>query len=45
MSSNSNIQVKFESVKMSDDETIVEYNTRVLDVVNESFVLGEKIIS
>lgn len=32
----------FEALKMSDDETIVDFNVRVLDIANESFALGEK---
>lgn len=33
---------KFEALKMSDDESIVEFNVRVLDFAIESFALGEK---
>ena len=28
---------------MMEDESIVEFNIRVLDIVNESFALGERI--
>ena len=34
---------KFETLKMSEDEFVAEYNERVLEIVNESFNLGEKI--
>lgn len=34
---------RFEALKMADDETLAEYNVKVLDIVNESFLLGEKI--
>lgn len=34
---------KFESFKMIEDETITDYNMRGLDIINESFALGEKI--
>lgn len=33
---------KFEALKMSEDETIIEYNVRVLDIANESFALAER---
>lgn len=33
---------QFEALKMAEDETIVEFNVRVLDLANESFALGEK---
>ena len=33
----------FESLRMTEDETIVEFNVRVLDIANEFFVLGERI--
>lgn len=33
---------KFEALKMSEDEPIVQFNVRVLDIANESFILGEK---
>ncbi|CAM9000350.1 unnamed protein product [Rhodiola kirilowii] len=32
---------KFESLKMKEDKTIADFNTRVLDISNESFALGE----
>lgn len=28
---------------MNDDESIAEFNVRLLDIANESFALGEKI--
>ena len=34
---------RFEALKMVEEETIVEFNVRVLDLANESFVLGENI--
>ncbi|XP_050935670.1 uncharacterized protein LOC103502061 [Cucumis melo] len=34
---------KFEAVKLIEDETIVEFNVRVLDLANESFALSEKL--
>ena len=34
---------KFEALKMSKDEIVVDYNERVLEIANESFNLGEKI--
>lgn len=34
---------RFEAFKMADDETLAEYIVRVLDITNESFLLGEKI--
>ena len=37
------ITSKFEALEMSDDEFIAEYNKRVMEIVNESFRLGEKI--
>lgn len=37
------LTTKFQSLKMSEDETIVEFNVRLLDIANESFSLGEKI--
>lgn len=30
---------------MSDDESIVEFNVHVLDIANESFALGEKMLN
>lgn len=35
---------KFEGLKMIEEETVVEYNVRVLEITNESFNLGEKIL-
>ncbi|CAM8971606.1 unnamed protein product [Rhodiola kirilowii] len=32
---------KFENLRMLEDETITDFNTRVLDISNESFALGE----
>ncbi|CAM8963409.1 unnamed protein product [Rhodiola kirilowii] len=32
---------KFKNMKMKEDETIADFNTRVLDISNESFALGE----
>ncbi|CAM8993452.1 unnamed protein product [Rhodiola kirilowii] len=32
---------KFKNLKMQEDETIADFNTRVLDISNESFALGE----
>ncbi|CAM8937745.1 unnamed protein product [Rhodiola kirilowii] len=32
---------KFENLRMQEDETIADFNTRVLDISNESFALGE----
>ncbi|CAM8891708.1 unnamed protein product [Rhodiola kirilowii] len=32
---------KFESLRMKEDETIADFNTRVLDISNESFALRE----
>ncbi|KAK2456842.1 gag-protease polyprotein [Trifolium repens] len=34
---------KFENLRMEDDETISEFNTRVRDIANSCFALGEKI--
>ncbi|KAK2362825.1 gag-protease polyprotein [Trifolium repens] len=34
---------KFENLRMEDDETILEFNTRVRDIANSCFALGEKI--
>ncbi|TYK04708.1 gag-pol polyprotein [Cucumis melo var. makuwa] len=34
---------RFEALKMSEDESVAEYNERVLAIANESFKLGEKI--
>ncbi|CAM8893205.1 unnamed protein product [Rhodiola kirilowii] len=32
---------KFKNLRMQEDETIADFNTRVLDIPNESFTLGE----
>ncbi|CAM8943821.1 unnamed protein product [Rhodiola kirilowii] len=32
---------KFENLRMQEDETISDFNTRVLDISNEAFALGE----
>ncbi|CAM8978507.1 unnamed protein product [Rhodiola kirilowii] len=32
---------KFENLRMQEDETITDFNTRVLDISNEAFALGE----
>ncbi|CAM8929385.1 unnamed protein product [Rhodiola kirilowii] len=32
---------KFENLRMQEDETIADFNTRVLDISNEAFTLGE----
>lgn len=37
------LATKFENLKMEDDETIIEFNMRLLDIANESLALGEKI--
>lgn len=37
------LTTKFESLKMLEEETIIEFNVRLLDIANESFDLGEKI--
>lgn len=34
---------QFESLKMLEDEIIVEFNVHLLDIVSEYFALGEKI--
>ncbi|CAM8941260.1 unnamed protein product [Rhodiola kirilowii] len=34
---------KFENLRMQEDETITDFNTRVLDISNEAFALGEPI--
>ncbi|CAM8965641.1 unnamed protein product [Rhodiola kirilowii] len=34
---------KFENLRMQEDETIVDFNTRVLNIANEAFALGEPI--
>ncbi|CAM8997351.1 unnamed protein product [Rhodiola kirilowii] len=35
------ITTKFENLRMQKDETIADFNTRVLDISNEAFSLGE----
>ncbi|CAM8990838.1 unnamed protein product [Rhodiola kirilowii] len=35
------VTAKFENLRMREDETIVDFNTRVLDISNEAFALGE----
>ncbi|KAA0064266.1 gag-pol polyprotein [Cucumis melo var. makuwa] len=37
------ITSKFEALKMAEDETISEYNERVLEIANDSLLRGEKI--
>ena len=37
------ITLKFEALKMSEDESVSDYNERVLEIANESLLLGEKI--
>ncbi|TYK21443.1 gag-pol polyprotein [Cucumis melo var. makuwa] len=37
------ITSKFEALKMTEDETVSEYNERVLEIANDSLLLGEKI--
>ncbi|CAM8886958.1 unnamed protein product [Rhodiola kirilowii] len=34
---------KFENLRMQEDETIADFNTRILDISNEAFALGEPI--
>ncbi|CAM8877687.1 unnamed protein product [Rhodiola kirilowii] len=34
---------KFENLRMQEDETITDFNTRVLDISNELFALGEPV--
>ena len=34
---------KFEALKMSEDESVAEYNERILEIADESFNLGENI--
>jgi hypothetical protein len=36
------LTTKFENLKMDIDETISEFNTRLRDIANSSFALGEK---
>ncbi|KAA0065827.1 gag-pol polyprotein [Cucumis melo var. makuwa] len=38
------ITSKFEALKMFEDESVSEYNERVLEIANESLLLGEKIL-
>ncbi|CAM8940778.1 unnamed protein product [Rhodiola kirilowii] len=35
------VTLKFENLRMQEDETITDFNTQVLDISNESFALGE----
>ncbi|KAA0066292.1 gag-pol polyprotein [Cucumis melo var. makuwa] len=37
------ITSKFEALKMTKDESVSEYNERVLEIANDSLLLGEKI--
>ncbi|KAA0033527.1 gag-proteinase polyprotein [Cucumis melo var. makuwa] len=37
------ITSKFEALKMTEDESVSDYNKRVLEIANESLLLGEKI--
>ncbi|CAM8903043.1 unnamed protein product [Rhodiola kirilowii] len=37
------VTTKFEDLKMKEEETIVEFNTRVLDLLNEAAALGKPI--
>ncbi|KAA0041441.1 gag-pol polyprotein [Cucumis melo var. makuwa] len=37
------ITSKFEALKMTEDESVSEYNERVLEIANDSLLLGEKI--
>ncbi|KAK2402591.1 gag-protease polyprotein [Trifolium repens] len=42
----SNLQLlatKFENLRMEDEETISQFNTRIRDIANSTFALGEKI--
>ncbi|KAA0048403.1 gag-pol polyprotein [Cucumis melo var. makuwa] len=34
---------KFEALRMTEDESVSDYNKRVLEIANESLLLGEKI--
>ena len=36
------ITSKFEALKMTEDESVSEYNERVLEIANDSLLLGEK---
>ncbi|CAM8909317.1 unnamed protein product [Rhodiola kirilowii] len=35
------VTTKFENLRMQEDETIADFNTRVIDISNEAFSLGE----
>ncbi|TYK18530.1 gag-pol polyprotein [Cucumis melo var. makuwa] len=37
------ITSKFEALRMTEDESVSEYNKRVIEITNESLLLGEKI--
>lgn len=37
------LTTKFESLRMLEDESVVEFNVHLLDIANELFALGEKI--
>ncbi|KAK2389850.1 gag-protease polyprotein [Trifolium repens] len=37
------LATKFENLRMEDEETIFEFNTRIRDIANSTFALGEKI--
>ncbi|KAA0056213.1 putative mitochondrial protein [Cucumis melo var. makuwa] len=37
------ITSKFEALRMTEDESVCDYNKRVLEIANESLLLGEKI--
>ncbi|CAM8941194.1 unnamed protein product [Rhodiola kirilowii] len=41
ISSMETVTSKFENLRMQEDETIADFNTRVLDISNEAFALGE----
>lgn len=34
---------RYEALKMTNDETLIEFKVQVLNIANESFLLGEKI--
>ncbi|CAM8966100.1 unnamed protein product [Rhodiola kirilowii] len=36
------VTAKFKNLRMQEDETIADFNTRVLDISNEAFALGEQ---
>lgn len=38
------LTLKFEDLKMFEDESIPEFNIRVLNIANESITLGKKIL-